>query len=128
VVLMFELTLKSGGNGGLKYGGATAYEDTGEYGDEFFEVRIRYKNPGESVSKLITVPVTTARLLAVNSGDYNFAASVAAFGHLLRNSQYAGNVELAKIIEVAGGNMGADEGKLRKEFVQLLQKYQDIRR
>ena len=124
VVLMFELTLKNGNGGGLKYGGNTAPEDTGVYGDEFFEVRIRYKNPGESNSRLITVPVKTDRLLAKNTSDYNFAASVAAFGHLLRNSQYTGDVKLAKIIEVAEGNMGMDEGKLRKEFVQVLRRYQ----
>jgi Ca-activated chloride channel family protein len=128
VVLMFELTLREGGSGGLKYGGATDYEDTGAYGDEFFEVRIRYKNPGESKSNLISVPVKTDRLLARNSGDYNFAASVAAFGHLLRNSQYRGDVELAKVIEVAEGNLGADEGKLRKEFVRILKEYQTLRR
>jgi Ca-activated chloride channel family protein len=126
VVLMFELTLKNSNSSGLKYGGVAPVEDTGSYSDEFFEVRIRYKNPGENVSKLITVPVKIDRLLERNSGDYNFAASVAAFGHLLRNSQYKGDVELAKIIEVAGGNLGADEGKLRKEFVQILKKYQDI--
>ena len=127
VVLMFELTLKDGNGSGLKYGGTTTIEDSGEYGDEFFEVRIRYKDPGASNSQLITVPVKTDRLLAQNSGDYNFAASVAAFGHLLRNSPYSGDVELSKIIEVAEGNMGYDEGKLRKEFVQLLRDYQALR-
>ena len=128
VALMFEITLKNGNGSGLKYGGAAPVEDTGSYGDEFFEVRIRYKNPGESVSKLITAPVKTDRLLTINSGDFNFASSVAAFGHLLRNSQYKGDVELAKIIEVAQGNLGADEGKLRREFVQILNEYQQISR
>jgi Ca-activated chloride channel family protein len=128
VVLMFELTLKSEGGSGLKYGGAAPVEDNGAYGDEFFEVRIRYKNPGQSTSKLLTVPVKTDRLLAKNSGDFNFASSVAAFGHLLRNSRYKGDVELSKIIEVADGNLGADEGKLRREFVQVLRKYQEISR
>ena len=126
VVLMFELTLKN--SSGLKYGGNTIEEDLGAYGDEFFEVRIRYKNPGASVSQQITVPVKTDRLLPVNTGDFNFASSVAAFGHLLRNSQYRGDVELAKIIEVAEGNMGLDEGKLRREFTQILKKYQNIHR
>ena len=126
VVLMFELTLKNGTGSGLKYGGTAPIEDTDDYGDEFFEVRIRYKNPGENTSKQITVPVKTDRLLPRNTGDFNFASSVAAFGHLLRNSKYRGDVELFKVIEVAEGNMGLDEGKLRKEFVQLLKKYQGI--
>ena len=128
VVLMFELTLKNADGISLKYGGNAPAEDSSRYSDEFFEVRIRYKNPGESTSKLITVPVKSDRLLAKNSSDYNFAASVAAFGHLLRDSQYKGAVELKKIIEVAEGNLGADSGKLRKEFVQVLKKYQEIRR
>lgn len=126
VVMMFELTLKNGGSGGLKYGGNDPVENNGEFGDEFFEIRIRYKDPGQSESKQITVPVKTDRLLAQNSSDYNFAASVAAFGHLLRGSEYAGSVELSKIIEVAEGNMGFDEGRLRSEFVQLLKDSQRL--
>ena len=128
VVLMFELTLKNGDNNGLKYGGNVLAEDSGEYGDEFFEVRIRYKDPGESASKQITVPVKADRLLARNTNDFNFASSVAAFGHLLRDSQYKGDLELAKIIEVADGNLGSNNDRIRREFVQLLRKYQMIRR
>ncbi|MCL1975515.1 MAG: VWA domain-containing protein [Firmicutes bacterium] len=126
VVLIFELTIKNGN--GLKYGGNTIVEDVGNYGDEFFEVRIRYKNPGENTSRLITVPVKTDRLLAKNSADFNFASCVAAFGHLLRNSPYKGDVEIGRIVEVAEGNTGLDDGKLRKEFVEIMKKYQTITR
>ena len=124
VVMMFEFTLANGESEGLKYGGNVPAKDIGKYGDEFFEVRIRYKEPGQNESQQITVPVKTDRLLAQNSSDYNFAASVAAFGHLLRGSDYAGSVKLSKIIEVAEENMGFDEGRARSEFVQLLEDYQ----
>lgn len=126
VVLMFELDLNAGDGNGLKYGGGASEQNSGEYGDEFFEVRIRYKNPNEAKSNLMTLPVKTDRLLSENTNDYNFASSVAAFGHLLRNSPYKGDVAISKIIEVAEGNLGKDDGKLRREFVQILKEYQDI--
>ena len=130
VILMFEVTLANTYSNGLKYGGAggTAPADPGAYGDEFFEVRIRYKNPGEANSRQITIPIKTDSLLAVNTSDFNFASSVAAFGHLLTNSRYRGDVELRKIIAVAEGNTGQDDGRLRDEFVRILDKYQTIRR
>ncbi len=128
VILMFEVTLANTFGNGLKYGGAAPVVDLGAYGDEFFEVRIRYKNPGESSGRQITVPVKTDRLLAENTADFNFASSVAAFGHLLRDSRYSGDVELGRIIAVAEGNKGLDDGKLRDEFARVLRKYQQIRR
>jgi len=130
VVLMFELTLQNGGGGDYKYtnNSPTPAPVSAAYGDEFFEVRIRYKDPYASASQLITYPVTIDRLLARNTADFNFASSVAAFGHLLRDSQYTGSVELAKVIEVAEGNPGMDEGGLRREFVRVLRQYRDILR
>ena len=128
VVLMFELTLQNGAGGEYKYTNNAPAPAPAVYGDEFFEVRIRYKDPYASASQLITHPVTIDRLLERNTTDFNFASSVAAFGHLLRDSQYRGNVELEKVIEVAEGNPGMDEGGLRREFVRVLRQYRDILR
>ena len=131
VVLMFELALHDGSGGELKYGGNIPPAPPvapGEYGDEFFEVRIRYKDPGENESQLITVPVKTDSLLAWNTSDFQFASSVAAFGHLLRQSPYSGSVEISRLIAAAEDSLGRDEGGLRREFLYILQQYQAIRR
>ena len=128
VILLFELTLHSAVTGELKYSAGPPPADPGEYGDEFFEVRIRYKEPGGSVSRLITVPVKTDRFPAYNTDDFRFASSVAAFGHLLRDSRYTGDVRLADVIGSAEDSLGTDDGGLRSEFVRILKQYSAIRR
>lgn len=129
VVLMFELELNDGQN---KQKSKYQSEDepaaatTGEYSDELFEVRIRYKDPGEGVSKLITEPVKVDRISGQNTSDFNFAASVAGFGHLLRNSEYKGDIIIDDVLELARDSMGKDKGGYRKEYVELLKQYKNI--
>ena len=122
VVILFELELNTQSTG-LKYQSsdrpATA---TGEYGDEFFEVRIRYKNPGETQSIEMTEAVKIDRLFDNNSSDFDFAASVAGYGALLRKSQYANDVRLDDIIYMAKNSIGNDAKGYRADFIKLLEK------
>src|SRR5262245_12093574 len=53
---------------------------------EWLTVKLRYKDPEEEKSKLLEVPVTTSALKATPSVDFQFAAAVAAFGMILRDS------------------------------------------
>ena len=135
VVLLFEIK-RVAENGGVqsRYGqtstgavSAAAQQDD-EYANELFAVNIRYKDPGKSVSKLIVEPVTIDRFTQDNTGDFVFAASVAGFGHLLRNSPYSGNVSIQAVRSAANANLGADRGGYRKEFVELVDKYIQLRR
>ena len=124
VVALFELTLNdSGGGGGLKYGANTSkpsQTDFSEYGDELFEVRIRYKNPGETESKLILSPATFDDI-SEGGEDFSFACSVAEFGKLLRGSDFAaGGID--EIIDVASENIAEDDGAYRTEFLALLRR------
>lgn len=125
VVLMFEMELSNGGNKkGLKYqtGEEPDIKVINDFSDELFEVRIRYKNPGESESKLITEPVKVDRILYGNTSDFIFAKSVAGFGHLLRDSSYRGSITFEEIFEYAKDGIGEDKGGYRKEFIELLTK------
>ena len=97
------------------------------FSDELFEVRIRYKNPGEAQSMLITLPVKTDRIFDFNSNDFVFAASVAGFGQLLRGSQYTGSFTADKALAMAKDSVGQDQNGYRKEFIELVKKYQTIR-
>ena len=125
VVLMFELTLANE-SGGYKYQNDNRQPDNGEYGDELFEVRIRYKDPGASSSQLITIPVKTEQVFGENSSDFYFASAVAGFAHLLRNSEHTGGVTINRVIAQAENNMGYDESNYRMEFIQIAERYKSI--
>jgi Ca-activated chloride channel family protein len=124
VVLMFEITRADADNQNLKYQQEEEpAEPAGVYADELFEVKIRYKDPGQSTSKLITHPVKADRYSDFNTDDFNFAVSVAAFGHLLKDSPYRGDVSAPRVLDMAKDSMGGDRGGYRKEFVQIVEQY-----
>ena len=53
------------------------------------------------------------------SEDFRFAAAVAMFGQLLRDSDYKGDVTYADVIELAGKGLGKDKNGYRREFIRL---------
>jgi len=108
VVMMFELELE---------------EDSA---DELFKVRIRYKKSGESESELFEVPVDYSEITDKPSSDFTFACSVVGFGHLLRDSEYAGDITIDQIIEMAEENLGFDQDGYRYDYLELLEEYQNI--
>lgn len=137
VVILFELELREGvgvpTGQDLKYGGQQAvpvFTGSGEgaYPDELFEVRIRYKQPGAATSNLMLRPVALSDITDANTSDYRFAASVAAFGHLLRGSPYAGDASIEKVIALAEGSLGADEGRYRAAHLETLRRYRYMTR
>ena len=88
---------------------------------ELMTVKLRYKEPDGDTSKLIEFPVTDDGLtLADMSDDFVFAASVASFGMILRDSRYMGDSTLAAVAEMAGAALGDDEYGYRAEFLELV--------
>ena len=125
VVMMFEFELASTSpDSGLKYGEAPAAGTSGAYADELFEVRIRYKDPGGNDSQLILMPVTYEEMPRRNTSDYNFACAVAAFGHILRGSEYVGDAELDAVYRQAEESLGRDRNGYRAGFLDLLDEYE----
>ena len=125
VIAMFELELV-GSAPQLKYGDTADRlrpADIGKFSDELFELRIRYKNPGEDESRLITIPVKDSDITNKPSSDFDFACAVAAFGHLLRGSEYSGNATTQSIIQIAEASLGRDKDGYRLDFLQLLEEY-----
>ena len=92
---------------------------TKSYSDELLTVKLRYKKPTESVSNLLKVPVKN-QIEKHPSHDFNFSASVAGFGMLLRNSKYKGTLTYDKVIEMAQESKGKDENGYRAQFVSLV--------
>ena len=105
----------------LRYGQATAVAGP----DELGFLRLRYKAPGESDSKLIEMPIT-ADLPA--QADAGFAAAIAGFGQLLRESTYLDDWGWDDAIALANANRGEDPFGYRAEAVQLMRLAQSLSR
>jgi Ca-activated chloride channel family protein len=89
--------------------------------DELLTVKLRYKAPEGESSWLIEQPVRDRGTeLARTSDDFRFAAAVAQWGMLLRDSRFKGNSTWATAADLAGGAVGHDEHGYRAEFVRLL--------
>ncbi len=94
---------------------------------DLFTLKLRYKAPDGDVSTLIETPVKDEpKDYAAASTDSKFAASVAAFGMILRNSPYKGNTTIPAVIEWAEASKSDDPGGYRKEFVELVKKAQAL--
>jgi Ca-activated chloride channel homolog len=86
---------------------------------ELMTVKLRYKAPDGDESRLITVPVKnrTAEL----SANVGFAAAVAQFGMVLRQSEHRGSSTLQDAAAMARRFRGADPDGYRAEFVRLVE-------
>ncbi len=91
-------------------------------------LRIRYKTPGQDVSKLLEQPIQAREVPAISQAslDLRFAAAVAAFAQQLKGGQYTGDFHLADSAALARGAKGDDRFGLRGEFVQLVELAQSL--
>lgn len=91
-------------------------------GSELLTIKLRYKKPQEDNSRLITKPVTDDHISISNASDnFRFAASVASFGMLLRNSAYKQSATFEDVIALAKNATGKDENGYRSEFIKLVE-------
>jgi len=97
----------------LRYAPATVADASNELGF----LKLRYKNPGEAESNLLTTPIT---LTADASSDAEFAVAIAGFGQLLRDPRYLGDWSFADAITLANAHRGEDLFGYRTEAVQLM--------
>ena len=56
-----------------------------------------------------------------SSDNFRFSSAVAAFGMLLRDSEFKGNLSYKKIQEIASQAKGKDTQGYRSEFIQLIE-------
>lgn len=88
--------------------------------NEIMNVKLRYKEPTGDVSKLLQFPLT-GKAVALNtaSENFRFAAAVASFGMVLRESKYKGTGDFSLVQILAKNAIGQDKEGYRKEFLQL---------
>ncbi|AKD05756.1 hypothetical protein PKOR_15370 [Pontibacter korlensis] len=89
--------------------------------DELLTLKLRYKSPEGGASKLITSTVSSKPIVeSASSDNFRFSAAVAAFGMLLRNSEFKGIATYAQVLELAQGAQGADKERYRAEFIRMV--------
>ena len=98
--------------------------------DEVLTVKMRYKDPNGDKSKLISKTLKKADFKTFDkaSTDFHFASAAAAFGQLLRDSQYLNGFTAKEIADIASKAKGEDENGDRAEFVKLIRTYNDTPR
>ena len=105
-----------------RYGNETAEKNTTDLTDELLAVNIRYKEPDASESKLLTYPVTKDMVKEEMDADTSFAAGVAEFGMLLRNSEYKGTASYDEIYNRLKNLPGVTDDEFKAEFLFLVKK------
>ena len=103
---------------------APARESTGSGAPEMAFVKVRYKAPDEEVSRLLEHPVADA--VASPSRDLSFAAAVAGFGMLLRDSEHRGSLDAEQVLALARRGRGTDEEGYRADFISLVDRYRRL--
>lgn len=97
----------------------------GKFEQELLTIKLRYKDPDGGKSKLMEQSVGCT-LQPETSDDFRFAAAVASFGMLLRNSGFKGSASLDTVVELAKNAKASDEDGYRAEFVRLVKSVSDL--
>jgi Ca-activated chloride channel family protein len=121
VTALYEI-VPVGGKGSvdpLRYGGDVKIAAPS---DELANVRLRYKKPDSDSSQLLEYPIAKTAVIDAKktSADFRFAASVAAFGQLLRGGKYIGQYSHDDIAKLAKSALSEDGEGYRREFVSLV--------
>ena len=92
-------------------------------------LKLRYKAPDGDVSKLLEFPLTdSGATWEKSSADFRFAAAVAGYGMLLRDSPHRGTATWNSVRELAVEGKGEDTAGYRAEFISLLEKARGLMR
>jgi Ca-activated chloride channel family protein len=86
---------------------------------ELMTVKLRYKKPDGTNSILVSVPVAGRN--TTSPKHLGFAAAVAEFGMLLRNSDFKADATWADAVKLATAHRGDDPDGYRAEFVRLVE-------
>jgi Ca-activated chloride channel family protein len=97
--------------------------------NELLTVKLRYKKPDGDKSELMEQPVIDSNAaFASTSPDFKFAAAVAEFGMLLRDSEHKGNGSFGSVLEWAEEGKGNDANGYRAGFIELVRKAQTLKK
>ncbi|HEY4312593.1 MAG TPA: VWA domain-containing protein [Pirellulales bacterium] len=98
-----------------------------EQSNDLLTLKLRYKEPEGDESKLLKFRVADrSQPIAAAGDDFEFAAAVAAFGMILRQSAHKGSANIDLVLQLAEAGQGADRDGYRLEFTDLVRKARAI--
>ena len=107
---------------------AAAAADRRSANNEMLTVRVRYKLPDAADSTRFDVPLVDRKVsFEAASPDYRFAAAVAEFGMILRESPHRAQASMDQVISIAERSKGADRNGYREEFIGLARRARALR-
>lgn len=127
VTALYEIEPADGetDEGKLKYQ-RKALSDAAASG-EWMTIKLRYKTPTGTKSRLLETTVDQGgKPLTFTTNNFRFAAAVAAYGMLLRNSAYKGTATYDGVLRLAQSALGKDKEGYRQEFITLVEKARDL--
>ena len=111
----------------LKY--SVPPENARSNSSEMLTVKLRYKKPDGDKSELLErAVVDDGKQFANASVDFKFAAAVAEFGMLLRDSEFKGSGTMGAVLQWAQEGKSADTNGYRAGFLELVRKAQVLKR
>jgi Ca-activated chloride channel family protein len=103
----------------------TSLRPGARHAGELMTVRLRYKDPKGSTSRLLETPVADQgdgrRDIAKASEDLRFQSAVAEFAMLLRDSEFKGTASWDQTLALARGARGDDPQGYRGEFIGMVE-------
>jgi Ca-activated chloride channel family protein len=88
---------------------------------ELLTLKLRYKEPSSETSKLLTYPVNDSGSQWSSASDNaRFAAAVAEFGMLLRDSKHKGDATFDEVRQLAQKSLGRDFEGYRRDFLTMI--------
>ena len=107
---------------------ATTQVDPKQQSQEMVTVKLRHKKPDGESSELIERSfVDNGSKFEDAAPDLKFAAAVAEFGMILRDSPHKGKATIASVIEWAREGRGRDTAGYRAGFIELARKAQTLK-
>ena len=94
--------------------------------DDFFTVKIRYKDPDGDESMLTELIVDSEAVSEAESINFMFASAVTEFGLIITDSDYRASASLSSVTSRARDGLGDDVYALREEFLDLVEIYREI--
>lgn len=99
------------------------------FNDELLTVKLRYKEPKETESKLLTQGLLDKSVAIENASDnLKFASAVVQFGLLLRDSRYKSRANFENVLSLANSGKGSDLKNYRSEFIDLVEKTKSLKK
>ncbi len=121
VTAIYEIVLQ-GQTGWLSESRYQQPKQTQAISDEIAFLKIRYKQPDADKSQLLQWPIMKNSISNLDqvSNEFKFAASVAAFGQILRDGTYLKAFSYDDVLSLARQSKGHDPFGYRGEFLQLV--------